>query len=338
MTTADLRTPALLVDVAALEANADAMAARRPGAALRPHVKAFKSTRLARWLADRCGHTSSCAATLGEVAGLADAGLGHDVLLANETLDVDRLRSLASRDDLRLTVAVDSDETLAAAVAAGVNQVLVDVDVGLPRCGCEPSEAPRLADAARAAGLAVRGVMGYEGQCQDWVEVERRRAEVDRAMAVLAAAHAEVGGDVVSAGGTGTHALNEVATEIQAGSYLLMDTHYARLGDLPFTPALSVLATVVSARVRPGGWYVLDAGLKALAMDHGNPTAEVGEVFFCSDEHTTVLAEPELGVRVGDRMRLRPAHVDPTVAKHPRLHLVDGDEVVDVWPVDLRDW
>ncbi len=334
----DLRTPALVVDVAALEANAAAMAARLPATRLRPHVKAFKSTELARWLAASHGHRSFCAATLGEIEGLADAGLGDDVLLANETLDVDRLGALARRPDLRLTVAVDSEETIAVAARAGVGEVLVDVDVGLPRCGCEPADAPRLAERARAAGLVVRGVMGYEGHCQDWTDPERRRHEVERAMAVLADVHDAVGGEVVSAGGTGTHALNRVATEIQAGSYLLMDTHYARLADLPFRPALGVRATVISVRARPEGWYVADAGLKALAMDHGNPRVDRGEVFFCSDEHTTVLAGPELGVRVGDRVTLWPAHVDPTVAKHPRLHLVDGDEVVDDWPVDLRDW
>jgi D-serine deaminase-like pyridoxal phosphate-dependent protein len=333
---AELPTPALVVDAATLDANIEAMARARPGSALRPHVKAFKSTALARRLALEQGHTAFCAATLKEMEGMAAAGLGDDLLLANETLDSDRLARLL-RTDARITVAVDSEATIAVAAEAGRCEVLVDVAVGLPRCGCDPTDAGRLADLARSAGLDVRGVMGYEGHCQDWDDVERRREEVERAMAALEAAHRAVGGEIVSAGGTGTHELNRTANEIQAGSYLLMDTHYARLDDLPFEKAMAVVGTVISVTAGAEGWYVLDAGLKSLGMDHGDPTAEWGTLFFCSDEHTTVLHHgepPELGAR----LRLWPAHVDPTVAKHPRLIVVDGERVVDSYEVDLRDW
>ena len=151
-------------------------------------------------------------------------------------------------------------------------------------------------------------------------------------MALLLKAHADVGGELVSAGGTGTYDLNTWATEIQAGSYALMDTAYGRLG-LPFRQSLSVLATVIS--VSPGH-AVADCGLKALGMDHGNPTIEDATVFFCSDEHVTF--RPRDPVRVGERIRVVPAHVDPTVAYHERLHVVDGDDVLDVWEVDLRGW
>ncbi len=142
-----------------------------------------------------------------------------------------------------------------------------------------------------------------------------------------------MGGEVVSAGGTGTFDINTWATEIQAGSYALMDTAYAKLG-LPFTQALSVLATVISVSE---GWVVADCGLKALGMDHGNPSVEGAEVWFCSDEHLTFVPH-ESRLRVGDRIRVLPAHVDPTVAYHEHLHVVDGDEVVDRWEVDLRGW
>jgi D-serine deaminase-like pyridoxal phosphate-dependent protein len=210
--------------------------------------------------------------------------------------------------------------------------VLVDVNVGLPRCGCPPPEAGRLADRARALGLEVRGVMGYEGHGM-LLEDRAKRAEVTRAsMERLAAAHRDVGGEVVSAGGTGTYDLNELATEIQAGSYALMDTAYARLG-LPFAPALSLLASVISVAEK---YAVADCGLKALGMDHGNPRIDRARVWFCSDEHVTFA--PEETVRVGDRLRVWPAHVDPTVAYHERLHLVSGDDVLDAWEVDLRGW
>jgi D-serine deaminase-like pyridoxal phosphate-dependent protein len=112
-----------------------------------------------------------------------------------------------------------------------------------------------------------------------------------------------------------------------------MDTAYGKL-DLPFRPALTVLATVISVS---SGWAVADCGLKALGMDHGNPSIDEAQVWFCSDEHVTFSAT-ELPA-VGDRIRVRPAHVDPTVAYHEAMHLVDEDgQVLDTWPVDMRGW
>ncbi len=341
----DLSTPAAIVDLAALDHNIDAMSQQRPGASLRPHVKAFKSTELARHVATRGAHHRFCAATLRELEGMAAAGLGEDLLLANETLDGPRLRRLVETSGARITVAVDSVETLEVAAHAGA-EVLVDVDVGLPRCGCAVDAAGPLAERARRLGVVVRGVMGYEGHVMGNPDRALRAAAVAESMAQLRAAHDAVGGDITSAGGTGTYDLHDWAGEVQAGSYLLMDTHYAQLG-LPFRQALTVETTVVS-RSPEKGWAVLDAGLKAFGMDHGDPSVQPWQdgvaptVFFCSDEHTTVLAEQLPAV--GTRVRMVPAHIDPTVALHERLHVVDtrdasgGTEVVDVWPVDLRGW
>jgi D-serine deaminase-like pyridoxal phosphate-dependent protein len=331
----DLPTPALLVDSAALDHNIDVMASARPGASLRPHVKAFKSTALARYVADRGGHRSFCCATLKEMEGMARAGLGDDLLLANETLDATRLAVLVSAGAARVTVAVDSPETVDVAAAAHA-EVLVDVDVGLPRCGCPPDQAGPLADLARSAGLTVRGVMGYEGHLVGNPDRVARADGVAGSMVLLKAAHTDVGGGLSSAGGTGTYDLHDWADEVQAGSYLLMDTHYAQLG-LPFRQALTVLSTVVSRS--PKGWAVADAGLKSFGMDHGNPTLPGYKVFFCSDEHTTFMPGEDGSLPpVGSRVRLLPAHVDPTVALHEWLHVVDGDQVVESWPVDLRNW
>ena len=232
-----------------------------------------------------------------------------------------------------MTVAVDSDATIDAAAAGGVRDVLIDLNVGLPRCGCDPSDAARLADLARRRGLTVRGVMGYEGHAMLLPERDARASLVAGAGEQLAAAHAVVGGDVVSTGGTGTYDLHTVATEIQAGSYALMDTAYTKLG-LPFGEALSVLATVVSISAQ--GYAVADGGLKALGMDHGPPSIDDAEVWFTSDEHVT--CAPARRLRVGDRVRIRPAHVDPTMAYHERVHVVDGERVVETWAIDLRGW
>src|SRR5689334_13868527 len=148
----ELVTPALLVDAAAFEHNLAAMADALPGSRLRPHVKAHKSTALAARQAAAGHHTFTCA-TIREVEGMA-AALSDDLLLANEVVDATRL----GRVDARVTLAVDSPETIAAAEKGGVKEVLIDVNVGLPRCGCAPDQAGDLAEAARGKGLAVRGV------------------------------------------------------------------------------------------------------------------------------------------------------------------------------------
>jgi D-serine deaminase-like pyridoxal phosphate-dependent protein len=331
MNVSQLSTPALVVDQQGLEHNLTAMTAALPGARLRPHVKAHKTTSLAR-LQAAAGHHNFTCATPREMEGMARAGLGDDLLLANEVVDDQRLARLAALD-ARVTVAVDSDATIDAAARNGIREAMIDVNVGMPRCGCDPADAGRLADIARTRGLEVRGVMGYEGHA---VGVEERATRVEQtatAMEALVKAHADVGGDVVSAGGTGTFDINTWATEIQAGSYLLMDSAYDKLS-MPFRPALSIVATVIS--VSPG-WAVADCGLKALGMDHGNPSITDGTVWFCSDEH--VVFSPDAGpVHVGDRVKVWPAHIDPTVAYHERMHVVNGDEVVETYEVDLRGW
>ncbi|HSZ37080.1 MAG TPA: alanine racemase [Acidimicrobiales bacterium] len=330
MKISELTTPALVVEATALDANLRTMADALPGGRLRPHVKAHKCTALATRQAALGSRAFTCA-TVKEMEGMAGAGLGDDLLLANEVVDARRLGALA-RAGARVTVAVDSDATIDAATRGGVAEVLIDVNVGLPRCGCAPEDAGRLAERARAAGLVVRGVMGYEGHIVGLEDRATRREMIEVSMGLLVRAHEDVGGDIISAGGTGTYDINRWATEIQAGSYALMDTAYAKLG-LPFGHALSVLSTVISVST---DWMVADCGLKALGMDHGNPSVEGSEVWFCSDEHLTMA--PGAPMRVGDRIRVLPAHIDPTVAYHAAMHIVDGDEVVDRWEVDLRGW
>ena len=327
MNLSELQTPALIVDADAFDHNLKAMSDALPGARLRPHVKAHKCSALAA-RQSAAGHRTFCCATIREMEGMAKAGLGDDLLLANEVLDARRLGAL----DARVTVAVDSEETVRAAADGGVREVLVDVNVGLPRCGIAPEGAGRLADLARSKGLEVRGVMGYEGHVVGLPDRALREQLTKECMEKLVFAHEQVGGEIVSAGGTGTYDINTWANEIQAGSYALMDTAYAHL-DLPFRHALSILATVISIS---DGHAVADAGLKSMGMDHGNPTIEGADVWFVADEHIT-FAHPD-PVRVGDRIRILPAHVDPTVAYHERMHLYRGDIVEDVWEVDLRGW
>jgi len=140
-----LQTPALLVDGEAFEHNLATMSEALPGPRLRPHVKAHKTTALARRQAEGGHHGFTCA-TIRECEGMAAAGLGRDLMLANEVVDARRLGALIKDNDgVRVTLAVDSDVTVEAAAAGGVRDVIIDVNVGLPRCGCPPEDAGRLA-------------------------------------------------------------------------------------------------------------------------------------------------------------------------------------------------
>ena len=331
----DLPTPALVLHSGAFEHNLELMASRHPGRKLRPHVKAHKCTALAA-RQRAYGHETFTCATIREVEGMAAAGLGTDLLLANEVADASRLGVLVRAGAGRVTLAIDSPETMQAAVKGGLTEVIIDVNVGLPRCGCEPTDAGRLADAARAQGLQVRGVMGYEGHLMMVADAEEQGSRVEEAMSKLLSAHNDVGGDLVSAGGTGTHLVNTWANEIQAGSYALMDTQYMQ-HPFGFRQALSILGTVISVSAK--GWAVADVGLKAQGMDHGNPSIDGAEVLFCSDEHVTYRPLDSGAMPpVGDRVTVLPAHCDPTVACHATLWLVDDQHVLDEWAVDLRGW
>jgi len=243
-----------------------------------------------------------------------------------------------------VTLAVDSREGLALIRDLPLD-VLVDVNVGLPRCGVAPAGALELARALAATRLRLRGVMGYEGHAMAIADPADRARVAREAMAVLleVARTLRADGlpvDVVSAGGTGTYDVTGTipgVTEVQAGSYALMDTAYARFG-LPFAEALRCLATVVSVQ---GRLAVLDAGLKALAVDHGNPELPPdvpASVLFLSDEHASLAVGDGFRARPGDRLWLRPSHVDPTVNLHDRLYAIRGDDLVDVWPVEARGY
>ena len=353
---ASVSTPVLAVDFAAFDHNLRTMSVARPGTTLRPHVKAHKCTSLAARHA-ALGHTAFTCATPREVIGMANAGLGRDLLLANQTVDAKRLSAMANLDDAMVTVAVDSPETIDAAVRAGIRHALIDVNVGLPRCGCRPEDAVALTQMSEQRGLNVRGVMGYEGHLMAMTDRSDQRAKVRTSMSTLVETFDAVrsvageGCTIVSAGGTGTFDHYDTSdsvlarvNEVQAGSYALMDTQYGSQG-LPFHQAVVVIGTVIS---RSKDWFVADVGLKALGMDHGNPTIPGASVWFCSDEHVTFsLGETVPNLAVGDRVVVIPAHVDPTVAQHEQLLIVDGRidhgsrmeaRVIDTWAVDLRGW
>jgi D-serine deaminase-like pyridoxal phosphate-dependent protein len=352
----EIPTPALVVDLPAMERNIQRMAqffAGRP-CKLRPHFKAHKTPAIA-WRQLAAGScTGLTVATVGEAEVIAEEGVTDDVLIANEVLGpgkAARVAKLAQQIDIK--VAIDSDETLddlaAAARAEGLEiGVLVDVNVGMPRCGVAHGE-PALALAKRAHatdGVRLRGLMGYEGHAvgiEDRAERDGRATKaIQRLLDTLQLIRAAgLPCEIVSAGGTGTFDITgalEGITEIQAGSYALMDTAYAKL-DIPFERAFSILSTVL-ARPKPE-LCVTDSGLKACAVDHGNPSVkgiEGANVLFLSDEHASITLSPESAIRPGDRIELWPSHTDPTINLHDALFAVDGDEVVEIWPVAARGY
>jgi D-serine deaminase-like pyridoxal phosphate-dependent protein len=351
---AEIPTPALVVDLAALEGNIRRMAdyfAAGP-CRLRPHFKAHKTPEIARRQLAAGSCIGLTCATLSE-AEIA-AAFCDDILIANELAGpgkCERAAELAAR--VRLSVAVDSLPGLRAigraAQAAGVRiGVLVDVNVGQMRCGVAPGpEAVQLARLAQAVdGLVLRGLMGYEGHVVSSPGRGDRETGARAAMQLLVETarlfrQDGLACDVVSAGGTGTYDISgRVAgiTEIQAGSYALMDTDYGRL-DIPFEQAFWVLGTVVS---RPAATrFVADCGHKSMTKDHGLPLVrdlDGVSVVALNDEHATMSCAPTCTVHVGDRVFVRPSHTDPTINLHDVFYVLDGHRVVDIWPIAARGY
>jgi D-serine deaminase-like pyridoxal phosphate-dependent protein len=371
---ADIPTPALIADVAALERNLARMAAffSDGPCRLRPHVKAHKTPEIARRQLAAGGCVGLTCATIGEAEWVAD--LCDDLLIANELIGpgkCERAARLAGRVRQRtrardgesgggrggesgiVTVAIDSvagaRALSTAATATGVTiGVLVDVNVGQQRCGVLPGdEALGLArQVAETPGLRLRGVMGYEGHVQPVrARDDRARAAQTSMMALVATADLlrqhGLPCEVVSAGGTGTYDLSgrfPGVTEIQAGSYALMDTDYREVG-VPFEQAFWALGTVIS---RPAPtWCVADCGHKAVTKDHALPAvADIpgARITALNDEHAVVALPAEAAVTIGDRLRLVPSHIDPTLNLHDVLYAVEGDRVVDVWEIAARGY
>ena len=255
---------------------------------------------------------------------MAAAGLGDDLLLANEVLDTRRLGALAERG--RGSRWRSTPTRPRGAAAAG----------GCARCSSTWTWAAALRLPARATPGGsptgprgrpeVRGVMGYEGHAD--AGADGRAGEDRDGMALLLAAQARGRRRGGLRRGDRDVPENTVATEIQAGSYALMDTAYGAVG-LPFRPALS--CSRPSSRRSVQRWAVADVGLKALGMDHGDPTVAGATVWFCSDEHTRSSGRAAAGRASATGCGALPAHVDPTVALHERMHLVAGPTRPRCW-------
>jgi len=348
-----IATPSLLIDLAAAERNigraADYYRAR--SVKLRPHFKAHKVSTLMAMQVAAGGCSGVTCATPYEAEVLAAAGM-DDILVANEIADRAGLEALCrAASSKRVSVAVDClaqvEMLQAAAQSGGVSfSVLIEIDVGMGRCGLNFGSADliSLADAIRSASrLEFLGLQGYEGhavsredrdirrtmvwQCQEILRIEKERLE-----------RAGFPCPIVSGGGTGTWDLAAeagVLTEVQAGSYVLMDAKYAAI-DLPFENALFCCATLISRRGPEAG--VLNAGWKSLSGEFGVPKSADGgfSVLSLADEHARIKPAADWPARVGDAVLLVPLHIDPTLNLHDSVAVYRSDGSGESWLVDGR--
>jgi D-serine deaminase-like pyridoxal phosphate-dependent protein len=357
-----LNTPALVIDVAALDRNIAAMAAfaAAHGLKLRPHAKTHKSVDIARRQI-AAGALGVCCAKLGEAEALADGGI-EGMLITSPIVGepaVARLVALAAKSPTLMQSCDHADAVAAigaAAKAAGVSvTLLVDLDPGLRRTGVADAEAA-VALASQIDAHPALGFGGLQFYCGAEQHIEayadRREAIVAKTAklteTIAALKAAGLAPPIVTGGGTGSHAIDAelgVFTELQVGSYIFMDRQY---GDCalreevatPFETALMIDARVISAS-HPA-MVTVDAGLKAFATEAGAPpilagAAEGSAYRFMGDEHGAIV--PPKGVappKLGERVTLAAPHCDPTVNLYEAYHVVRGDTLEAIWPVRAR--
>jgi D-serine deaminase-like pyridoxal phosphate-dependent protein len=354
---ASLNTPALLIDIDALDRNIAAMArlASRAGVAIRPHAKTHKSVEIARRQI-AAGAVGVCCAKLGEAEALS-AGRVDNILITSPVVGqpaTERLLALA-RTAKGLMATVDHPDVVDRLAAAGEPlTLLIDIDPGFHRTGVADADAA-VALARRVAAapnLTYAGVQFYCGS-QQHIELlaERRDAIADRtaylSMVLARLTEAGLAPGLVTGGGTGSHAIDMelgVLNELQAGSYIFMDRQYADCetphGDELFETALMIDARVISAN-HPA-FVTVDAGLKAFATEAGPPPvlngAANGSIYrFMGDEHGAVIPpKGEAPPRLGAVVTFAAPHCDPTVNLYDAYHVVRADTLIDIWPVDGR--
>jgi D-serine deaminase-like pyridoxal phosphate-dependent protein len=342
-------TPALILDLPAARRNIEKMANRikTMPAKLRPHIKVHKSPDLARMQVD-AGAIGISTATVWEAIVMVRSGL-DSIFIVNTIAGREKLAALAAiARDAHVMVAVDdaqnaADVAAAARAAKSKVGVLIEVDTGMDRAGVDtPEQAVELARrVAGMEGVELLGVTGYEGHCSLTPERDLRAQRQRVAMSLLldSAERIRAAGlpcPIVSAGGTGTWdwtATTPGVTEIQAGSYAVMDNFHGPMAT-DFEHALTVVTTVIS---RPLDRVIVDAGNKslgapALSTIRGHNLA----ILRVDEEHGVFIADASYSLRVGDVVELIPGYAPGTVNWYDAYHVVDGDRVVDIWPVIPR--
>lgn len=354
----ELDTPALLVDLTAVERNIRRMAetCTAAGVQLRPHAKIYKGTPIFAWMQLRAGAIGITVSKLSEAEVLAAGGI-TDILIANQIVGakkIQRLVNLAAYTDL--IVAVDSlenaSEISAAAQQKGVQAgVLVEVNIGNDRCGVEPFD--RTLQFVQAMlelpGLKFRGLMGYDGHLAFVDDLADRDRSSRQAYQVLVDTRdcltkAGIPIEIVSGGGTGTYKSALAVpgiTELQAGTYIFNDTTYRDAGLADFDCALTILSTVISRPDRPGAedLAILDVGRKGLSTVLGFPEVKspMGTIFSMPQEHSRLrLASPGPRLRIGDKVELWVKDANGTVNMYDHIYAMRDEVVEAVWDLAGR--
>ena len=344
-------TPSVLLDFDALRENIRTLssffASRR--CRLRPHFKSHKCTRIALMQME-AGAVGITCAKLSEAEVVADAGI-RDILIANEIigpLKIGRLIALCARANPM--VAVDSVENVKmlsvhAARAGKVIRVLVEVDVGMGRCGVPPGQ-PALDLATLVSslpGLKFEGLHGYEGHCVDLRDAVERVKQIRASLELLVSSRrlierSGIPVHIVSGGGTGSYAINgntDGIDEVQAGSYAAMDWWYTDICP-EFRQALSVLTTVIS-RPRPR-IAIIDVGRKGVGAEWGPPRlkdrADGKVISFTSEEHMTIELSGQREYKVGDRLEIIPSHGCTTSNLYREFVVHQNGQVIGLWPIE----
>lgn len=350
----EIPTPALVIDFDTLQENIKQMSAflKQTNCALRPHFKTHKSVLIAK-LQTQAGALGITCAKLGEAEELVHSGVDN-ILIANEIIDpskVMKLACFARHSDI--TVAVDNlqnvqDLSSAAVTVGSTINVLIEVNIGLGRCGVRShTEAIRLAEKiSTSTGLILKGLMGYEGHCV-WIENFEERAALTKTAIdtllgykdCLESKGYEIG--IISCGGTGTYDISSRlpgVTEIQAGSYVFMDAKYNSVEGIRFKSSLSLISTIIS--VPEDGVAITDAGMKCLSTDNGLPKVVCPDgmtLHKLSEEHGTVTySSSNIQPKVGDRVKIMPSHCCTTVNLHDKYYVTSNDTVIGIWPIDGR--
>ncbi len=350
----ELPTPVLVLDIAIMENNIQVMMdfLAKCKTNLRPHTKTHKCPMIAHLLM-KAGAIGQCCATVGEAETMVYSGVDH-IFIASEITTTDKIRrtvSLARYADI--LVAIDDRQNLQmlskAAEQSGVSLgVLVDVDVGMGRCGVRNLEdGVELARQANASkNIAFRGVFGYEGHAV-FIEDRAERTRVTQAANTLLVDVAQavegigIPVEIVTGAGTGTYDIAAEfpgITEIEAGSFLFMDKTYEKL-DLPFSQSLTVLATILS---RPEeDVVILDVGIKGLSVERTLPSVMENidlEIVKLSEAHAKGVIK-SFGFddpKPGDKIRLVPSHCCTTVNLYNEIVVTRHGIVEAVWPISAR--
>jgi 3-hydroxy-D-aspartate aldolase len=362
MTKAELPTPALLLDLDRFERNVQKMAAHvtAVGKKLRPHAKTHKCPEIARRQI-AAGAVGVCVAKVGEAEVMAAAGI-RNLLVTTEVVGqekIGRLLRVLDRNPETLAVVDNAENIRELASAMGragkVLNVLVDVEVGGRRTGVEPGEPAlhlgRLVANERALNL--RGLQGYAGHCAHVMGWAARRKASHKWMKRLMKTRDlfdkhGLPVEIVSGGSTGTFDIDPELTgltELQSGSYCVMDIDYRRIGakggkiNDQFEMALTVLTTVVS---RPSAELaIVDAGFKAFSTDRPFPPETVEwpglDYSWAGDEHGRLtIVDQDRAPHLCDRIEFFPPHCDPTINLYDQIHAMRGAKVEAVWDVAGR--